>query len=343
MGKVITSQGMLEYVQNGTVEQVATESSPPEAKAAETAEQLPAGDTPQAVEAPEGSPALEDLKEFTPEERAKLSKKVEGAIGKRTRLMKEAQEAQAEAEEWGKQQYLERRAIESAHDALVAKVQDWQRSQEAQAKAPAPQGPRSSDPAFQRPDGTIDWERFVDAKSAWAAQQAVQQDRVAREQAAQQAQIQAQEAATQKRYADAAAADKYPDFAKVIREKSGDVLMHPSVIQYIREADQGPDLHYYLVTHPNEAERLRKLSPITAVAEAAQIAARMKGEANSGPAEGSKVNGQAAPAVEEKQAAPPPITPISASGAGALVDDPSKMSFKQLREFERKRQSDRRR
>lgn len=351
MGKVVTSQGLVDYVTTGAVEQIQSESSPPEPKADSAAEQLPAGDTPVPAEAPEGGPSpIEELSDFTPEEREQLGKKVTSVIGKRTREMKAAREAQQaardaqqEAEEWGKQQYLEKRAIESAHDELVKKVQDWQRGQDAQAAQTPQQGPRSSDAAFQRADGTTDWEKFVDAKSAWAAQQAVQQDRVAREQAALKAQLEAQEAATQQRYAQAASSDQYPDFAKVIREKSGDVLMHPSVIQYIREADQGPGLHYYLVTHPDEAERLRKLSPVTAVAEAAQIAARLKGEAMPGTSGGGKVNGSAAPAVEEKQAAPPPITPISASGAGTLVDDPAKMSFKQLREFERKRQSERRR
>lgn len=347
MAKVISSAGLQEFVMNGTVqtsEQVQPENSPPAASVPQGSNEPAA--TP--ADAPGGEPAAEgkvqeDLlkdagieREFTPEERKQLGAKVEKAIASRHRRMKEAQEEATDAGEFAKSQYLERRQIELERDALRAQLQSQQPPQQA---APAEVEPQVE--AYKLPDGSTDWVKYVKDHGAWTAKQAVLADRAERERAAAQAQFEEQEAATRARFEEAQA--RYPDFKEVMG-KAHQVLMHRAVIQYIREAELGPDLTYHLVTHPDEAKRIMQLNPLRAVAETAKLEARIKGEANAGSTAAQQTNGKGpAPVAENKPAAPPPITPLSASGAGALVEDPAKMTFRQLREFERKRQAERRR
>jgi hypothetical protein len=69
----------------------------------------------------------------------------------------------------------------------------------------------------------------------------------------------------------------------------------------IQSSDIGPDLAYYLGTHPNEASRISRLSPILQAKEIGKLEAKIASE----------------PVLKKTTSAPPPIAPISGRGSGS--------------------------
>lgn len=348
MGKVVTSEGMAEFVTTGKTAEMPpaaappTESPPPPQPAADE----PPSSAVAPVEAAAGEAQKDEIKElglereFTPEELKTIGHKVQRSMATRHRRMKEAQESQAEAEQWARDQWREKVEVERERDALRQQLE-----QTARQAQPAPQAkaePKIQD--FMLPDGQTDWVTFVDKRSEWRAEQAVLADRRQREEAekarqeeARQAALRAQDDQTRARFQEARA--RYPDFEQAM-EASKSILLQHSVLQYLREAEVGPDVTYHLIKHPEEVKRIQKLSPVLAVAEVAKLAAQFPGESSASLAHSGTGK---SPEAEKNTGAnvPPPITPLQASGAGSVVADPSKMSFKELRDYERQRQKKR--
>jgi hypothetical protein len=69
----------------------------------------------------------------------------------------------------------------------------------------------------------------------------------------------------------------------------------------IQSSDIGPDLAYYLGTHPNEASRISRLSPILQAKEIGKLEVKIASE----------------PVLKKTTSAPPPIAPISGRGSGS--------------------------
>jgi len=89
------------------------------------------------------------------------------------------------------------------------------------------------------------------------------------------------------------ARDKYQDFDEVINQ---DVPITGAMQQAIMESDAGADIAYYFGNHPDEAERIAKLSPARQFIEIGKLELKV----NDPP---------------KKSAAPAPIDPVKPSGA----------------------------
>lgn len=311
---------------------VVTKSGTEEFKAPEKVESKEAPKLEQ-KEAPKAAPPPEEKAEAKPEtsvtdegldpDDIDLTEHVRKKINKKHRQMKEAQEEAAE----------DRRLAESQYNrAILAerKIADLETQLQALKKEPEKKEPELKKPDikdFTDDKGQVRWTDYTDASADYAAKKAVTDER------ARQAQEREQQARAQAETAFKARLDaatkKYPDFTEVVGKS--ETWFPNAVLQYITESDYGPDVSYHLATHPEAAERISKLAPIKAIAEIGKLELTFEKP----PAKAEE------PKPVERGGAPPPITPLSASSAGTVQTDPSKMSFKELREYERQRRQKR--
>lgn len=331
MGKVVTGAGLQEFIENGTVTHVTNHkpkdnaSAPLEVKAVAPIVDLKPTEP---AKAPETSPT-EDTNEGLEPDELEFSEQIRKKIGKKHRAMMEAKEAAAEAERFAEQQFNERKLAEKRADDALARAKELESKVNPPAKAPELKAPDIKE--FTNEQGQIDWDKYTDAKSEYAAKKAVAEDREVRAKEQQEASQRAQEAQFKARLNKAET--KYPDFLKVVG--AADVLVPNAVLQYITESEYGADLTYHLAKHPELTEKLSKLPPIKAIAEVGKLETQFEN-----PAPKAETP-PAASKTPERGGAPPPITPISATGAGTVNLDPAKMSFQELRAYERERRKKR--
>lgn len=313
MPKVVTSQNLEEFVRTGAVTHI--EPHKGAAKASASPEHVPAAqpaDSPVSVVAavpapvPDPNASAEELKI---------------------------------AEEFGKQQYT-RATLAEQRAADLEREKSAQKTP-AQPLKPAddPNAPRIAQ--FTDSNGVVDWDRLTTAKSEYASQKAVQQERarVAQE---------AHDAAFRTRLADAQT--RYPDFLQVLEK--ADVMIHDDVLAHLSDSPVGADITYYLAKHSDEAERIRALHPRQALAEIGKLEERApwtKGtkptagatppaETQKEPKQSRTAPAESSPSTRRAREAPAPISALPPSaGAGNAPVDPSKMDYRQLREYERNR------
>jgi hypothetical protein len=113
-----------------------------------------------------------------------------------------------------------------------------------------------------------------------------------------------------------------PDYAEVIAES--DIDAPPHIAVYIAESPIGPKIGYHFAKHPEDFDRISKLSPIRAIAELGKLEDRLEKPKAKEPEADT-------PAVSR---APSPIKPLEGSAA-AVQKDPAKMTIQELREYER--------
>ena len=309
MPKVITSQSLEEFVRNGT--SVNIDPHKPASKSAPSLEVVP--------------PApVADVKTVTPP----------AADSRAADLAEDLQIA----ESFAKQESTRARLAEERAAEL-----EREKAQKTPAQPPKaaedPNAPRIAQ--FTDSNGVVDWDRLTTAKSEYASQKAVQQERA---RAAQEA----HETAFKDRLT--AAQQRYPDFLQVLEK--ADVLIQDDVLAHITDSPVGADITYYLAKHSDEAERFRALHPRQALAEIGKLEERapwtkgVKSAAATPPTETSKeatpartAPAESSPSTRRAREAPP--APISAlppsAGASHAPVDPSKMDYRQLREYERQR------
>lgn len=326
MPKVVTSEGLTDFVQSGKHDTIAPQKAP-EAKEAPALEVKKDAPVTEVKAEPKEEPKKEESKvedEGLEPEDVNLSEIVRKKIGKKHRAMKEAQEAAADAESFAKNQYDRARLAEERAAQLekeLSEVKKVQAPSEPELKAPD-----KADAKYQV-NGQFDWERFSADQAEYVA------DKKLKDFAAQLAKQQVEQ---QKAAAEAAfkarltkATSKYPDFEEKIAASS--TQFPNAVLQYITESDYGPDLTYTLATDPAAAERISKLPPIRAIAELGKLETTFEKPAEK----------KAEPPVVEHGGAPPPITPITGMGSGTVNTDPAKMNFRELRDYERARRQKR--
>lgn len=253
--------------------------------------------------------------------------RVQRRINAKHKAMKEAQEAAEEADRFAESQYNERKLAESRYEEMAAKYREL----EAKVNPPAPvvenKAPNIED--FRGTDGQVDWDKYTDAKSEYAARKAVQ-DYEANQLKARQEAEQAAFNERQKAKFDKVRKD-HPDFDK-LREKIKDTpadKVRVYITDYFGASENGAELHYYLMKNPAEVERLNALSPILGIAELGKLEDKLTKPASPPPAPAAAVR------VPERGGAPAPITPLSGEGTVGINTDPSRMSYKELRAFRR--------
>lgn len=321
--QVVTSENIQQLIETGKVDEYKRPETP---KAAETKEEPKVEDPKDKEEKnAEGLDKQSETVDKGDKAAAKaeadddedLSEKVRKKIGAKHRAMKEA-------EEFAEQQYNERKAAERRAEKLSQELEELKtksRPDQANDAKASPPKPEDFKTVAEYADALTDYK--VEKKLA----QIKQEDADAR----------------QKEMADRAKQEFSRRIAKVMKDipdyeevvSRADVDVPPHIAQHIVESDAGPQLGYYLAKNPDEFNRLRALSPIRAIAELGKLEIKLEK-----PAEPEKKT-DAAP-LQQISKAPAPIEPLDGKST-PVTKDPAKMTFQELREYERQRAIARRR
>ena len=341
MGKVVTSQGLQDFVQEGKVTHVPDhkpksngaakpedaakpyakpESKPTDSGASQAKESSPTTDVSKAPEA-ETPPEDDGL---TEDERKEISERIRKIVSKKHREMKEAQEAAAESDRFAETQYNERKLADSRAQALEERVKELQ----AKAAPPPPEEKPPSISDFKDAQGNIDWEKFTEAKADHAAKKAVAAYEAKQQE--ERAKLEAVEVERRVKASADAARKTHKDFDEVMGSVKGTAAdtVPQYMLNYLSESENAGEIAYYLAKHPEESVRIAKLSPIRGLAEMGKLEERL-----------TKPPEKPAPSPPERGGTPPPapITPLSGEGTVGVNTDPAKMSYKELRAYERAR------
>lgn len=343
VGKVVTSQGLVEFVQEGKFTNVPDHKAEkpkeapvlevkPDEKPAELGEK-PANGADGAdgavvteTKPPEAPETDEDAEGLTKADKD-LAERVRKRINAKHRAMKEAQEARDEAERFAETQYNERKLAEQRALALE------QRAKELEAKiVPPPEAPKEpleTDPKYQV-NGQFDWKSYTRDVAEFVGDQKVQAERkrMAEEAAARE---QAEKERIVKERIDKVRS-KHNDFDALLeRVKGTEADQVPLFVQnYLEESENGGEILYYLLKNPEAKAKISALKPILGIAELGKLESEITKPA--------APIGQAVPVIKAQGGgAPAPITPLSGEGSVGINTDPSKMSYKELRAYERER------
>jgi hypothetical protein len=344
MGKVITGAGLNEFISSGKVEEIKDAPKPKAAKDAPALEVVKiAGDGggEKKAEAKEDDAPAEELSSAEEIEAAIKGSdaladyvtKKNATINRKHAQMREAQKAADEAEEFAKGQYTRARLAEERAAQIERELADF-RSKAAPAAEKAPESVEPDPAKFYDDKGQFKAFEYAKELASYAAKKAVEEDRakvLAERQAAEAAAAEAQARARV-----AASIKKYPDFEHVLGET--DTRLHTRVLEYLSASDYIGDVSYYLAKHPDYVERINKLNPLKAIAEIGKLELTFE----------PKTEDTTKTVVDEVAAkvttgAPPPIKPLTASGSVNVNTDPAKMSFRDLRAYERSRAAAKRR
>jgi len=190
--------------------------------------------------------------------------------------------------------------------------------EEQLARAKPVEAPKED--AEPKPEDFEDAIKYAKALTTWT----VKQERKAWE--AEQAQIRSREAentrAREFRAAVEKLAEEIPDAIEVLEAAEFPAAGH--ILTAISESDQSARLAYHFATHPEELEKLNKLSPIKAIAAIGKLETQLekKTEVKAETPE-PKVNGSI-----ERSKAPEPITPLR-NASSPIEKDPGQRTFEE--------------
>lgn len=316
MAQVVTNENMQEFIQNRSVPEFkAPEVQAPEATPAEL--EVKATDLPTKEEIQARGPDGKFVKAEEPKvdetaakaaddddtEDADLPERVRRQIGKKHRAMKEA-------EEFAREEYRERKAAEDRAAALERELNELKSKSgpkpEKGADAPKPEDFKT---VADYADALTDY--LLEKKLAKREEEST---KVRQAQAIQNAQQAFGERV-------AKVAKDIPDYYEVV--EAADVEVPPHIASHIVESgDVGVRLGYHLAKHPEELDRIKKLSPIRAIAELGKLETQL-----------DKKPEPAAPAASARPVvsrAPTPITPLEGNSTPS-TKDPATMNFAELR------------
>ena len=175
---------------------------------------------------------------------------------------------------------------------LAAEIQDLleqRRKLREEVSKPAEAARAESQPAAKPPDrpkrpkleqfeGDNAYEKYEDALDKyeedladWKVGQRIEAEKQAHARTQQQQTIAQRNAEVKKnwetRLADTKA--RHPDYMEVV--KNGDIPLNPIMDGYLLDSEIGPEVVYHLSQHPEEAERIAKLSPFATARELAKL------------------------------------------------------------------------
>jgi hypothetical protein len=354
MGKVITSEGLTEFVTSGKFTQVTNHKpgkpvgeapalevvkpaavidvkpageTKPEAKPAEKAQEKAAKTAEAEVEHDE---ALTEEEKALPEKAQKEIQRAKRAVNKKHAEMRSAQEALQEAERFAETQFNEKRLLEQRLSERESEIQALK-----PAKAPEPEAKEPELKDYTDDQGQVDWVKFQKDTAKFAADQAIKSERqrqaderAAAERAAHEARIAAQ--ANRAREAHA-------DFDEVVQSGKGTPADQAPqfVLNYLFESENSGELVYHLKKNPEVMQRIAKMKPILGIVELGKLE-----DSLIKPSIAAKEAPAASGAIATQRGAPAPITPLEGDGAAGIQTDPAKMSYKELRAYERARRAE---
>ena len=255
----------------------------------------------------------EDENGLTAAQKAELTAKMQKAIGKKTRQLREAEEFAAE--EFKARRLAEARAQQLEQELAAVKAKPEQIIVPQEKAKPARENFASEAEYVQA---------LIDHGIAEALQKKAAEDAEAAE-AARQAQIMEQAKARI-----AKAIELVPDYVEVTQ--GADVAVSAVVAGYMQESDMFAELGYFLAQNQDVAKALAKMPPAKQLVEIGKIEAKLQpfgsdkepASKKDADTKASKTDGQAKPAPREPtgeapsaaRRAAPVITPISTTSSG---------------------------
>lgn len=224
---------------------------PPEG---EKAEVKPADKT---AKAPDWAEELEG-DGLTPAEKAELTDRMKRAVGRRTARMREA-------EEFATDQYNHRTLAERRAEAAERELAELKAKQTPPAPKEDPKEPTAVD--FKDAQGNVDWEKYIDAKAGWKAEQKIAEDRA--KQARERDQVAIVEAGKALEQRLTAAKEAQPDWEEKVTAFTKPFPPHVEV--FLQDSELVGELLYHLGSHPEELERIATLRPDRALVALAKI------------------------------------------------------------------------
>lgn len=167
--------------------------------------------------------------------------------------------------------------------------------------------------AAPKQEDFTDYAAYLEARAEWKAQTAARQLIDQERQNFQRSQQQRSKQATQAAYWEKveAARDKYDDFDDVAFDDS--VPITDPMADAIQTAENGPDINYYLGTHPDEARKISRMDPVSQVRAIGRLEQKLL-----------------TPSPKKTTSAPKPVKPLGGTaGGGVGSNDPSKMSMEE--------------
>jgi hypothetical protein len=339
MAKVITSEGLNEFIESGKHEVIPKAKEP----AKEAAKEPPKAEEPKKEEAKaekveEKEPPVEADGDLMPEEtleqaKLKIAKKHRELKAEKA-LRQRLQEERDENERLAESQFNQRRLYESENERLKRELAELQ-NRAKPVETPALKEPDEGDAQFKDDKGQFDWKKFIKAQADYAVEKFKQEEA----QKAEATQRQALQVEVSKRI-DAAKA-KYPDFVETLEAQADRKDVPPYIMQFMFESEQGAELAYYFAKNREELTKISKLSPIMALARLGKLETRFEPKVEDSPKVEAKVETKVEPV--QTSTAPPPITPISGGSTPVNTFDPTKIApqgdpaaFRALREQHRK-------
>lgn len=312
--QVLTNENMAEFIQNRSVPEFVPPKADAKVEVKVEAKEEPAKETPPRGEdgkfvkadeskADEAVKAADDVDE----DDADLPERVRKQIGKKHRAMREA-------EEFARQLYGDKTAAEQRAEKAERELAEARAGKSGPASEKDSKEPKAED--FK----TVG--EYAEALAEYKVEKKFAERDAKREQEAREQAMQVAQAAHMKRIE--AAAKEIPDYAEVVADSDIDLPPHMAV--YIAESSMGPKIGYHLAKHPEDFDRISKLSPIRAIAELGKLEDRLEK-----PAKAKEPDAEEKPAISR---APSPITPLEGKSAPSQKD-PAKMTIQELREYER--------
>lgn len=295
----------------------------------------PSGKTPEtADEHHDDDEGAEDDNGLTETQRAELTAKMQKAVGKKHRMLKEAEEFAAA--QYSERKLAERRA-EQAEQALA----------ELRAKSAPPEAPKA--PEKPQRENFASESEYIDAMIQFGVDQRLAEKAVEdKKAAAERAQQQLIETA---RGRIARALELVPDYAEVTG--SVDLEVPPFVAGYMQKSEMFAELGYHLAKNPDVLVSLAKLAPDEQLVKIGKIESTLQpfepkaAQNDQKSSQEAPNNGKPskAPSTEDtgidlskpRGKAAPVITPLDGGGAGAHQKDSKDMNIREAIEDYSKR------
>ena len=329
MGKVVTSGGLNDFIASGKHEEIKTDPKPKPQKDApplEVIKDKPATDVKEPPKEPEEytDPDPETQAALLKDEKARKAVNRKHAESMSFKALAEKRAAElADAEEFAKNQWNEKRLSDERAAQFEKELAELKG---AKKEAPPAEKTKPDPKLFVDDKGQFKSFEYAEALAAWAASDAVEKDRKAQAEEKRQAEAAQAEALARSRVAETE--KKHPDFKQVMAE--ADVRTHTQVINYLSASEFIGEVSYYLGKNPEFLARINAMHPLKAIAEIGKLEATFEKP----PPKAEEVKSAAPNAVS---GAPPPIKPLSSATTVNTNVDPSKMSYKELRAYEKSR------
>ena len=220
---------------------------------------------------------IEEEDGLTPRQKQEFTANMQKTIGKKHRMMKEA-------EEFAEEQYRERKLAEQRAQELE------QRLQEIEQRLNGNQQPETKLPEEAKKPQRFNFateEEYLDAMINYGVETRLKQER----EAAQQRELQLQ----QERIIETAkdrvnkAAEIVPDFLDTINSAPKDAVIPPAVASYMYKSELFAELGYYLAKNPEIVLSLNKLEPDMQLVRIGKIESTLKPFGEKSPIESNNV------------------------------------------------------